>query len=293
MKTAIIFPGQGSQFPGMGKDLFDQSSKAQEMFKKADEILGFAISTIMFEGTDEQLKQTSVTQPAIYIHSVILAEVKGLKSDAAMTAGHSLGEFSALAFAGAISFEDGLKLVSIRANAMQKACDAEKSTMAAIVGMEDAAVEALCAEISEIVVPANYNSPGQLVISGSVEGIQKAIESAKAKGAKMAVELSVNGAFHSLLMEPAREELAKGILETNFQNATIPVYQNVTASPETDKDKIRENLIKQLTAPVRWTQTVQNMIADGTTKFIECGPGKVLQGLVKRIDRTVENGGIN
>lgn len=287
MKTALVFPGQGSQFPGMGKDLFDRSEAAQALFHTADSVLGFEISKIMFEGSEEDLKRTSVTQPAIFIHSVVLATVMEMATQASMAAGHSLGEFSALTVAGVLRFEDALKLVSIRANAMQKACDLQASTMAAIVGLDDAVVEAVCAETGLIVVAANYNSPGQLVISGTVEGVQAAIELAKAKGAKMAVQLPVNGAFHSPLMEPAREELARGIMETNFGPALFPVYQNVTAVAETHPDRIRENLIAQLTAPVRWTQSVQQMIADGATDFVELGPGKVLQGLIKRIDRSV------
>lgn len=286
MKQAFVFPGQGAQFPGMGKDLYEKSPAAREKFEKANEILGFKISDILFDGTAEELQKTSVTQPAIYIHSVILAEALGIQNKAAMMAGHSLGEFSALAASGCLSFEDGLKLVQIRANAMQKACDVTPSTMAAIVGLEDAAVENLCNEV-QLVVPANYNSPGQLVVSGSVEGIQAILEKAKAAGAKMAVQLSVNGAFHSPFMEPARVELEQGIRNTLFNTPTCPIYQNVCAKGIINPEEIQLNLIAQLTAPVRWTQSVQQMIADGATGFTEIGPGKVLQGLVKRIDRSV------
>ncbi len=286
MKQAFVFPGQGAQFPGMGKDLYEKSPAAREKFDKANEILGFKISDILFEGTAEELQKTSVTQPAIYIHSVILAEALGIQNKAAMMAGHSLGEFSALAASGCLSFEDGLKLVQIRANAMQKACDVTPSTMAAIVGLEDAAVEKLCTEV-QLVVPANYNSPGQLVVSGSVEGIQAILEKAKAAGAKMAVQLSVNGAFHSPFMEPARVELEQGIRNTLFNTPTCPIYQNVCATGISNPEEIQLNLIAQLTAPVRWTQSVQQMIADGASGFTEIGPGKVLQGLVKRIDRSV------
>ncbi len=285
MKTALVFPGQGSQAPGMGKALYDRSPAAKALFDAAPGILGFDIVKIMFEGTEEELKQTSVTQPAIFIHSVAVALTGGFEAD--MTAGHSLGEFSALVAAGVLTFEEGLHLVSIRANAMQKACDAAPSTMAAIVGIDDAVVEQVCASIDDIVVPANYNTIGQLVISGSESGVDLAIEKAKAAGAKIAKRLVVNGAFHSPFMQPAAEELAKGIHAANFKNAQIPVYQNFTALPETDKEKIKANLIAQLTGPVRWTQTVENMIKDGTGKFIECGPGKVLAGLIKRVDKTL------
>lgn len=274
----------------MGKDLYEQSEDAKAMFEKANEILGFDITNIMFNGTADELKQTSVTQPAIYMHSVILAKVLGMEG--AMAAGHSLGEFSALAVAGALSFEDGLKLVSIRANAMQKACDAQESTMAAIVGMEDPAVEEICSKIEDIVVPANYNSPGQLVISGSISGINSAVDAANEAGARMAKVLEVNGAFHSPLMEPARVELEEGINNASFSDARIPVYQNVTAKPETSADVIKANLVAQLTAPVRWTQTIQQMIADGATEFVEIGPGKVLQGLMRRIDRSAAASGV-
>lgn len=269
----------------MGKALYERSDVAKSLFDKAPSILGFDIVKIMFEGTEEELKQTSVTQPAIFIHSVAVALAGGYAAD--MTAGHSLGEFSALVAAGALSFEEGLNLVRIRANAMQKACDAAPSTMAAIVGIDDAVVEQVCASISEIVVPANYNTIGQLVISGSEAGVDLAIEKAKEAGAKIAKRLVVNGAFHSPFMQPAAEELAAGIHAANFQNARIPVYQNFTALPETDREKIKANLISQLTGPVRWTQTVENMVKDGCSKFIECGPGKVLAGLVKRIDRNL------
>lgn len=289
---ALVFPGQGAQHAGMGKSLYDTSDRAKELFAAANELLGFDIATIMFEGPDEQLKRTSVTQPAIYIHSVISAIVHDAVEDAAMTAGHSLGEFSALAAAGAISFEDGLKLVSVRANAMQKACDLEESTMAAILGLEDKKVEEICAEVDGV-VPANYNTVGQLVISGSKEGIAKAIELAQAAGARRALELAVNGAFHSPFMEPARLELAEGIEATHFQNPRIPVYQNVTAQAHTDSTDIKENLLKQLTAPVRWTQTVRNMLDAGATEFVESGPGKVLSGLVKKVDRKMPVSQIN
>ncbi|MCB9232238.1 MAG: ACP S-malonyltransferase [Bacteroidia bacterium] len=288
MKTALVFPGQGAQFSGMGKDLYEKSESARKMFAEANEILGFDIAEIMFSGSDDQLRQTSVTQPAIYIHSVILNEVMGLGKEAHMAAGHSLGEFSALAAAGVLSFGDGLNLVAIRANAMQKACDAAPSTMAAIVGLDDEIVEEVCAEISEIVVPANYNSPGQLVISGSIEGINQACEALKARGARRALVLNVNGAFHSPLMQPAQEELEAGIRATQFSDARIPVYQNFTAKPETAAAKIQENLIAQLTGPVRWTQCVTQMTADGAEKYIELGPGKVLQGLIPRISKGVE-----
>lgn len=283
---ALVFPGQGAQYPGMGQELYDRSEQARALFAQANEVLGFDIQAIMFSGSEEDLRRTSVTQPAIYIHSVVAALVHDQVKDTAATAGHSLGEFSALCAAGVLSFADGLKLVATRANAMQKACDRQESTMAAILGLDDAAVEALCAEVSgEVVVPANYNTVGQLVISGSQAGIAQAIELAKHKGAKRALELAVNGAFHSPLMEPARVELAEGIEATAFQHARIPVYQNVTAQPHTDAAEIRANLLKQLTSPVRWTQTVQAMIEGGVTEFVEAGPGKVLSGLVKKIDR--------
>ena len=284
---ALVFPGQGSQFVGMGKELYVSSDEAKALFHQANEILGFDIQSIMFDGTDEGLRQTSVTQPSIFIHSVIAAQVHGLAREAAMVAGHSLGEFSALVAAGVLSFEDGLRLVAIRANAMQKACDLQESTMAAILGLDDAIVEEVCAGIDEIVVPANYNTIGQLVISGSKAGIARAIEKAKEKGARRAIEIPVNGAFYSPLMEPARIELAAGIEKTTFLDAQVPVYQNVTALPHTQKDDIKVSLLAQLTSPVRWTQTIQNMLAAGATEFVEVGPGKVLQGLIRKVDRDV------
>lgn len=289
---AFVFPGQGAQFPGMGKDLYENSAEAKALFEKANDILGFDITKIMFEGEVEDLKQTKVTQPAIFLHSVLLAKtLKDFAPD--MVAGHSLGEFSALVANGTLNFEDGLKLVSQRAMAMQKACEIEPSTMAAIVGLEDAVVEEVCAEIEDVVVPANYNCPGQLVISGSEAGIDKACEILKEKGAKRALKLVVGGAFHSPFMEPAREELAAAIEATTFNTPTCPVYQNVNANPVSDPEVIKENLIAQLTAPVKWTQIVQNMIADGATSFTEVGPGKVLQGLVKKVDRKMETAGVN
>lgn len=291
MKTALVFPGQGAQHPGMAQDLYEGSDIAKGMFEKANEILGFDIAKIMFEGTEDDLKKTSVTQPSVYLHSVILATLLKEEWEMAATAGHSLGEFSALAVAGALSFEDGLRLVSIRANAMQKACDMEDSTMAAIIGLEDDVVNDICKNITSVVVPANYNSVGQLVVSGSVPGIQEAIEVAKDKGAMKAIELKVDGAFHSPFMEPARIELEAGINSTNFSNPNVPVYQNVSAKAETDASVIKENLVSQLTSPVRWTQTIQQMIADGHDHFTEVGPGKVLQGLIKRIDRKVTRTG--
>ncbi len=285
---AYVFPGQGAQFVGMGKDLYDGNVMAKEMFEKANDILGFRITDLMFAGTDEDLRQTRVTQPAIFLHSVILAKTLGADFNPDMTAGHSLGEFSALVAAGALSFEDGLKLVYARAMAMQKACEAEPSTMAAILGLDDAKVEEVLARIDEIVVPANYNSPGQLVISGSVKGIEVACELMKAAGAKRALPLKVGGAFHSPLMEPARVELAAAINATNFNTPVCPVYQNVSGKAVTSPAQIRENLVAQLTAPVRWTQSVQNMVADGGDVFVEVGPGTVLQGLVKKIAPGVE-----
>lgn len=293
MKHAYIFPGQGAQFPGMGKDLYQANEQAKELFERANEILGFRISDIMFSGTEEELKQTNVTQPAVFLHSVITYLVHPeLKPD--MTAGHSLGEFSALVAAGALSFEDGLKLVSKRAAAMQKACEQNPSTMAAILGLEDAKVEEVCAGITdEIVVPANYNCPGQLVISGSIAGIDKACEAMKAAGAKRALVLQVGGAFHSPLMEPARKELQDAIEQTDFKMPVCPVYQNVDAKPYVNPEDIKANLINQLTAPVRWTQTVQHMVADGATEFTECGPGNVLQGLVKKINKESVTSGLN
>lgn len=289
---AYVFPGQGAQFPGMGKDLYENSPLAKELFDKANEILGFSITDIMFEGTADDLKQTKVTQPAIFLHSVILAKtLADFKPD--MVAGHSLGEFSALVANGTLNFEDGLKLVAQRAMAMQKACEVEPSTMAAIVGLEDAIVEEVCNAIDEVVVAANYNCPGQLVISGSIAGIDKACELLTEKGAKRALKLPVGGAFHSPLMEPAREELAAAIKATNFNQPACPVYQNVNAQPVSDPETIQENLIAQLTAPVKWTQTVQNMLAGGATSFTEIGPGKVLQGLIKKVDRQAETAGVN
>lgn len=285
---AYVFPGQGSQFSGMGKDLFENSAKAKELFLQANDILGFDITKVMFAGTDEELKQTNVTQPAIFIHSVILAKISETFAPE-MVAGHSLGEFSALVANGTLSFEDGLKLVSKRAMAMQKACELVPGTMAAVLALADEKVEEICASITdEVVVAANYNCPGQLVISGSVKGIEKACELMKAAGAKRALVLPVGGAFHSPLMEPARIELEDAIKNTLFSKPTCAVYQNVNASPSTDVEAIKLNLIAQLTAPVRWTQSVQNMVKGGATNFVECGPGKVLQGLVKKIEPSVE-----
>jgi [acyl-carrier-protein] S-malonyltransferase len=282
---AYVFPGQGAQFVGMGKDLYDNSTIAKEMFEKANEILGFRITDIMFDGTDEDLRQTKVTQPAIFLHSVILAKVIGNDFKPEMTAGHSLGEFSALVAAGAMNFEDGLRLVSARALAMQAACEAEPSTMAAILGLEDEKVEEICASIAGVVVPANYNCPGQLVISGSVDAINEACAKLTEAGAKRALVLQVGGAFHSPLMEPARKSLAEAIAATDIVSPICPVYQNVTANGVTDANAIKENLIAQLTAPVRWTQTMNQMIADGCAEVVEVGPGKVLQGLFKKVDR--------
>jgi len=289
---AFVFPGQGAQFPGMGKDLYENSPLAKELFDKANEILGFNITEIMFEGTVDDLKQTKVTQPAIFLHSVILAKTQK-EFTPEMVAGHSLGEFSALVANGALTFEDGLKLVSQRAQAMQKACELQPSTMAAIVGLDDATVEEACASIDEVVVAANYNCPGQLVISGSIEGIDKACEVLTEKGAKRALKLVVGGAFHSPLMEPAREELAAAIESTTISTPICPVYQNVNAQPVSDPAVIKENLIAQLTAPVKWTQTVENMLKDGATSFTEIGPGKVLQGLIKKVDRQAATAGID
>lgn len=288
---AYIFPGQGAQFTGMGLDLFEKSKEAQGLFEQANKILGFSITDIMFEGTAEQLKETKVTQPAIFLHSVIFAKVMGDAFKPEMVAGHSLGEISALVSCGVLSFEDGLQLVSKRALAMQKACEIQDSTMAAIIGLEDAIVEEVCKTIDGIVVAANYNCPGQLVISGEVEAIEKACEVLKEKGAKMAVVLQVGGAFHSPLMEPARAELAAAIEMTTFNEPNCPVYQNVTATAVTSADEIKKNLIIQLTAPVRWNQSIQQMIADGATEFTEVGPGKVLQGLMRKIDRSVTASG--
>ncbi len=284
---AFVFPGQGAQYPGMGKDFYDSFAAARGMFEKANDILGFRITDIMFSGTDEELRQTRVTQPAIFLHSVVLTSVAGSAFDPAMVAGHSLGEFSALVAAGALSFEDGLALVSGRASAMQRACGINPSTMAAVLGMPDAVVEEVCASVPDTVVPANYNSPGQIVISGTVEGIRLASEELKARGAKRIVPLSVSGGFHSPCMEPARQELEEAIRTARFSRPVCPVYQNVTAMPVTDPGEIMNNLVAQLTSPVRWTQTVERMIADGATSFVEAGPGSVLQGLIRKINQEV------
>ena len=289
---AYVFPGQGAQFVGMGKALYESNAEAKELFERANDILGFRITDLMFDGTDEDLRQTKVTQPAIFLHSVILAKSLGEEFKPDMTAGHSLGEFSALVTAGALSFDDGLRLVAARAMAMQKACELKPSTMAAVLALPDEKVEEICESVDGVVVCANYNCPGQLVISGEIEAIDKACEAAKAAGAKRALRLNVGGAFHSPCMEPARAELAEAIANTEFHTPTCPVYQNVDALPHTDPAEIKANLIAQLTAPVRWTQTVKNMIADGATEFIEIGPGKVLQGLVTKINREMAVSGM-
>ena len=288
MKKAYVFPGQGAQFVGMGKDMYENSELAKELFEKANEVLGFRITDLMFEGTDEDLRQTKVTQPAIFLHSVILTKTNADKFTPDMVAGHSLGEFSALVAAGALDFEDGLRLVSKRAMAMQKACEIAPSTMAAIIGLADEKVEEICASIDGVVVPANYNCPGQLVISGTHEAIDAACAKLTEAGARRALKLPVGGAFHSPLMDPAKEELAAAIEQTTFKTPICPVYQNVSTKGETDPEVIKKNLVAQLTAPVKWTQSVQNMVADGMEQLIECGPGAVLQGLVKKIEKTVE-----
>lgn len=288
---AFVFPGQGAQFVGMGKDLYDNNEIARELFEKANEVLGFRITDLMFNGTEEDLKQTKVTQPAIFLHSVILAKTMGEEFKPDMVAGHSLGEFSALVAAGALSFEEGLKLVSARAQAMQKACELRPSTMAAVLALSDEKVEEICAEVDDIVAPANYNCPGQVVISGTEEGINVACEKLLAAGAKRAMRLKVGGAFHSPLMQPAQDELSAAIEVAQFKTPICPIYQNVDGKPHTNPSEIKDNLIKQLTAPVRWTYDVQAMIADGATEFIELGPGAVLQGLVKKINREVATSG--
>jgi len=288
MKKAYIFPGQGSQFVGMGKDLYDASPLAKSLFEEANHILGFAITDVMFAGDEESLKQTRVTQPAIFLHSVILRQVLGEAFTPDMVAGHSLGEFSALVASGVLTFEEGLRLVAKRAEAMQKACELQRGTMAAILGLDDAVVEQACKNTEGVVTPANYNCPGQLVISGAYEAVEKACETLKTAGAKRALILPVGGAFHSALMKPAEEELAKAIGEITFQKPLCPIYQNVTTTAMTDPETIKKNLIAQLTAPVKWTQSVQQMIQDGATTFIELAPGKVLQGLVKKINKEVE-----
>lgn len=288
---AFVFPGQGAQFVGMGKDLYDNNEEARAMFEKANDVLGFRITDLMFSGTEDDLKQTRVTQPAIFLHSVILAKTLGDDFKPDMVAGHSLGEFSALVAAGALDFEDGLRLVAARAMAMQKACEARPSTMAAVLALPDEKVEEICASIDDVVAPANFNCPGQVVISGTMEGIDKACGKMLEAGAKRALKLKVGGAFHSPIMAPAQEELTEAIEAAEFKTPRCPVYQNVDGKPHTDPAEIKENLIKQLTAPVRWTQDVQAMIADGADEFIELGPGNVLQGLVKKIDRKVATSG--
>lgn len=285
---AFIFPGQGAQFAGMGKDLYEHSAGAKELFEKANTILGFRITDIMFYGNDEDLKQTSVTQPAIFLHSVIIAKELGSEFNPDMVAGHSLGEFSALVAAGALSFEDGLRLVAARANAMQKACEIQPSTMAAILGLDDFTVEDICQRMSDVVVPANYNCPGQLVISGTIEGVDRACQLMTEAGAKRALKLNVGGAFHSPLMEAARVELQQAIQHTEIREPVCPIYQNIDAKPYRDVESIKHNLIAQLTGAVRWTQTVERMIQDGANSFTEVGPGNILQGLVKKVNRTIE-----
>ena len=284
---AYIFPGQGAQFEGMGKDLYEKETMLKHLFEQANDVLGFQITEVMFKGSMEDLKETRVTQPAIFIHSVAMARAMGDDFQPEMVAGHSLGEFSALVAAGVLNFRDGLSLVQVRAEAMQRACEANPSTMAAILGLDDDVVENVCASIDDVVVPANYNSPGQLVISGSIEGVNKACAALEKAGARRAIVLKVGGAFHSPLMEPAREELAKAIEKATFKKPKCPIYQNVDAQPHSDPKEIKENLVKQLTSPVRWTQTIQNMIKDGATEFTEVGPGQVLRGLVLKIDRSI------